>query len=300
MPAPTTQAPPTAAGLDLESTRRHVRLGRAGVWMCLLAGPAALVLGLTQTNTTVVAQAAPAPARSAASITEADPSGYATEFVDAWLRSSDAAPDSASALRAQQLAPDVTLPEAADGAKAPQKVTAVRSVRQSTGQWSVTVAAQYTDAVRYLSVPVAASTSGDAVTVTGTPAVVAAPSRAMASPSAYTVDVPDGPLTDTVGDFLSAYLSGGGELDRYLAPTTSLSAVLPPMADKVDVDTVTAREERAAGEHVPADGARVHVQAAATAQTAQGQWPLSYELTLASRGGRWEIAALTSGGSEAK
>ncbi|MFC9457523.1 hypothetical protein [Streptomyces sp. NPDC056983] len=57
MPAPTVEVPPTAAGLDLQRTHRTVRLGRAGVWACLVAGPAAaFALALTQPTTTVVAQ----------------------------------------------------------------------------------------------------------------------------------------------------------------------------------------------------------------------------------------------------
>ncbi|MGP3777040.1 conjugal transfer protein (plasmid) [Streptomyces sp. SDT5-1] len=302
MPAPVTEAPPAAAGLELERTRRSVRLGRAGVWLCLLAGPAALCVALTRPSATVVTQS-PSPdaaARPAASASSADPSGYAAEFVDAWLRSSDAEPDSAAAARARRFAPSVALPQPADQAKAPQSVAAVRSVQRGGGQWSVTVAARYTDQVRYLSVPVTASGSGDAVTVTGAPAIVAAPAAAKTRPSDYTVEVPDGPLTDTVGDFLTAYLSGSGEVDRYLAPKTSLAAVSPEAADEVDVETVTAREDRASAEQVPGDGTLVHVEAGASVHTRQGVLPLTYELTLAARGGRWEIAALTSGGGEAK
>ncbi|MFE7243617.1 hypothetical protein [Streptomyces sp. NPDC057580] len=86
MPALTVEAPPTAAGLDLQRTRRTVRLGRAGLWACLMTDPAALALA--RPANTVVAQADPAPARtSSAATAPADPSGYVAEFVDAWLRS---------------------------------------------------------------------------------------------------------------------------------------------------------------------------------------------------------------------
>ncbi|MFH8737594.1 conjugal transfer protein [Streptomyces sp. NPDC017964] len=301
MPAPTLETPPTAAGLDLERTRRTIRLGRAGVWACLLAGPAALALALTAPSATVVTQGTPAPATNAAAAVEpADPSGYVAEFADAWLRSAADAPDSTSAMRALRLAPGVALPEPAEGAKAPQKVTAVRSVHRNGTQWSVTVAAQYADGVRYFAMPVTASTSGGAVAVTGTPALVAAPAAAKGAPSAYQVEVPGGPLTDTIKDFLTAYLAGSGEVDRYLAPRTSLAAVTPAVADQVDVETVTAREEAATAEQVASDSTRVHIQASVTAHTKSGTWPLAYELTLAARGGRWEIAALTSGGGAAK
>lgn len=164
----------------------------------------------------------------------------------------------------------------------------------------MTVAAQYADGVRYFAVPVTASASSGAVAVTGTPALVAAPAVAKSAPSAYRVEVPDGPLTDTIKDFLTAYLAGSGEVDRYLAPRTSLAAVTPAVADQVDVETVTAREEATATEQVASDSTRVHVKASVSARTKSGAWPLAYELTLAARGGRWEIAALTSGGGEAK
>ncbi|MFB8273602.1 conjugal transfer protein [Streptomyces sp. NPDC055955] len=301
MPAPTVEAPSTAAGLDLHRTRRTVRLGRAGVWACLMTGPAAFALALVQPATTVVAQDAPAPARtSSAAAAPADPSGYVAEFVDAWLRSDSNTPDSAPALRAASFAPDVALPEPAAGVKAPQKVTAVRSVHRNGSQWSVTVAAQYSDTVRYFAVPVTATTSGGAIAVTGTPALVAAPAVAKGALSTYRVEVPDGPLTDTIGDFLNAYLAGSSNVDRYLAPQTSLAAVTPAGADQVDVETVTAREEAAAAEEVASDSTRVHVTASVVAHTKSGTWPLGYELTLAARGGRWEIAELTSGGGAAK
>ncbi|GAA2349643.1 conjugal transfer protein [Streptomyces kunmingensis] len=300
MPTPPVKTPPTAAGLDLQRTRRAVRLGRAGVWACLLAGPAALALALSQPTAAVVTRSAPTSVRPSAAAAPADPSGYVVEFVDAWLKADADTPDSAHAVRAQQLAPDVALPEQADGAKAPQKVIAVRSVHRTGEAWSVTVAAQYADDVRYFAVPVAASRSGDAVTVTGTPALVAAPPMAKTPPSAYTVEVPKGPLSEALGGFLTAYLSSSGAVDRYLAPKTSLTAIVPPAATQVDVQVVSAREEAAAAEQVPADGTRVRVQASALAYTPSGTWPLSYELTLAARGGRWEIAALTSGGGEAK
>ncbi len=158
-----------AAGLDLRRTRRTVRLGRFSVWACLLAGPAGLAAALIQPATTVVAQAAPAPVRTSAAVAPADPSGYVAEFVDAWLRSDANAPDSSSAMRALRLAPGVLLPEPGEGAKAPQKVTAVRSVARAGGRWSVTAAVQFADGVRYFAVPAAASAAGDAVTVTGCP-----------------------------------------------------------------------------------------------------------------------------------
>ncbi|MBW8707365.1 hypothetical protein MBT84_47790 [Streptomyces sp. MBT84] len=53
------------------------------------------------------------------------------------------------------------------------------------------------------------------------------PARAEAPKSAYGVTVPDGGLSSAVGEFLAAYLTGAGEVDRYLAPGASLTRDRP-------------------------------------------------------------------------
>lgn len=293
-PSPETGKRPVAAGVALTQMRRRVQLGRAGVWTALAAGPLALAVAIGQPSATVAAAPAPKTQRTEQTTSVADPSGYVTEFVDAWLRSSDDA-SSATARRAQSMAPDVTLPTLEEDAPVPRRVTPVRSAPGKGLQWSVTVAVQYADAVRYFAVPAIAAAGGGSFAVTGAPAVVAAPALHGAPESAYGVTVAEGPLTTTAGEFLSAYLAGRGEVSRYLAPGAKMSAVSPAAASSVEVEDVSAREESAAGEKVPQDGTTVHVLVTVEARDDAGRWPLAYELTLSSRGGRWEIAALASG-----
>lgn len=290
-------AAPVVAGARLEAMRRRVRLSRVAVWTVIAAGPIALAVAVASTPTTVAAAPAAKPTAVRTATSAADPGGYAQVFVGAWLRSSANDETSAQARLAQSMAPDVELPApAADAQSAPQSVTAVRSAQRADGAWSVTVAAQYAGgSVRYYAVPVASDSTGSSFTVTGAPGVVAGPARAAVAKSSYAVTVPEGDLSSAIGQFLGAYLTGAGEVDRYLAPGVQLTAVSPAPYTAVAVQEVSAVEEAAAAEQVPADGTKVRVLASVEARDRAGRWPLAYELTLKARSGRWEVAALESG-----
>ncbi|MFE4821574.1 conjugal transfer protein [Streptomyces sp. NPDC056704] len=291
-------AAPMAAGARLESMRRRVRLSRLAVLSAIAAGPVALCVAVASTPTTVQAATSSKPAAVRTAAVAADPGGYAQLFVSVWLRSSADDATSAQARLAQSMAPDIELPAPAPAAGAqskPESVTAVRSAQREGGTWSVTVAAQYADgSVRYYAVPVAADPVATSFTVTGAPGVVAGPARTEVPKSSYGVTVPEGDLSSAVGEFLAAYLTGAGEVDRYLAPGVRMSAVSPAPYTTVSVQQVSAVEEAAAGQ-VPADGTKVRVLVQVEARDSGGRWPLGYELTLKARSGRWEVAALESG-----
>ncbi|MFJ4649296.1 conjugal transfer protein [Streptomyces bobili] len=291
-------AAPMAADARLEAMRRRVRLSRLAVWTVIAAGPIALCVAVVSTPATVQA-ATPAKPTAVRTAAAADPAGYAQLFVSAWLRSSANDATSAQARLAQALAPGVELPlqdPPAGAQSTPQSVTAVRSAQRSGGRWSVTVAAQYADGrLRYYAVPVAAGGAGASFAVTGAPGVVAGPARAAAAKSPYRVTVPEGELSSAVGEFFTAYLTGAGEVSRYLAPGVALSALSPAPYTAVSVQQVSAAEETAAAARVPADGTKVHVLVQVEAQDIDGRWPLAYELALTARSDRWEVAALESG-----
>ncbi|MFD7708596.1 conjugal transfer protein [Streptomyces sp. NPDC059786] len=290
-------APVMAAAIELNRMRRRVRLSRLALFTAIAAGPAALGVAVLSGPTTVAA-APPSEPTAVRTAAVADPAGYAQLFVDAWLRSSAGDVRSAQARLAQSLAPDVGLPEpAADAQTEPEVVTAVRSAQRTVGAWVVTVAAQYADGrVRFFAVPVAADASGSSFTVTGSPGVVAGPAPAAAAASPYDVSVAsDSDLAAAVGEFLSAYLTGAGEVDRYLAPGLKLTAVSPAPYTTVTVQQVWGVEEAAAAEQVPADGTKVRVRVQAEARDDAGRWPLAYGMQLKARSGRWEVAGLESG-----
>ncbi|MGW2556438.1 conjugal transfer protein [Streptomyces sp. NPDC001635] len=297
--SPGEAAAPMTAGARLEAMRRRARLARVAVWTVIAAGPIALAVAVASPSTTVAAAPATTPT-TVRTASAADPGGYAQLFVGAWLRSSTENPTTAQARLAQSMAPDVELPDpAADAQSAPQAVTAVRSAQRSTGAWSVTVAAQYGNgSVRYYAVPVASDSTGSSFTVTGAPGVVAGPTRAEVPKSSYAVTVPEGDLSSAVGEFLTAYLTGAGEVDRYLAPGVNLTAVSPAPYTAVAVQQISAIEDTAASNQVPADGTKVRVLARVEARDPGGRWPLAYELTLKARSGRWDVAALESGATQ--
>ncbi|MFD8424437.1 conjugal transfer protein [Streptomyces sp. NPDC059466] len=289
-------AAPVAAGAALERMRRRVRLTRLVAWTAIAAGPIALGLAIASAPTTVQA-AASKPALVRTPVQSADPAGYAQLFLGAWLRSSADDSTSAQARLAQSMAPDVALPDLAEGAQSrPDSVTAVRSAHGKGGAWSVTVAAQYADGrLRTYAVPVVADRTGGSFTVTGAPGVVAVPGRADVPVSSYRVSVPDGDLSSSVGEFLSAYLAGAGEVGRYLAPGVALSPVTPAPYLRAAVQRVRAVEGVAAVGEVGADGSAVHVLAQVEARDEDGRWPLAYELALTARSGRWEVTGLGPG-----
>ncbi|MEU1444085.1 conjugal transfer protein [Streptomyces mirabilis] len=290
-------SPPMAAGARLEKMRRRVRLSRLALFTAIAAGPVALGVAVMSGPTTVAAAPSDKPAAVRSAAAAADPAGYAQVFVDAWLRSSADDANSAQARLAQSLAPDVDLPDPVASAQPkPATVTAVRSAQREDGEWAVTVAAQYAGRLRYFVVPVTADASGASFTVTGAPGAVAGPARAAVGKSPYGVSVPsDGDLSLAVCEFFGAYLTGAGEVDRYLAPGVKLSPVSPAPYTAVAVQRVSAVEEAAAAGKVPADGTAVRVLVQVEARDSGGRWPLGYELTLKARSGRWEVAALESG-----
>ncbi|MGW6893703.1 conjugal transfer protein [Streptomyces chartreusis] len=287
--------PATASGARLQQMRRRVRLGHLGVWVAVAAGPIALALA-TATPSTVVRAAPAAKPTTVNTTAPASPAGYATVFLNAWLRSHADGASTAQARLAQSIAPGIELPDTSNAQPDPASVVAVRTAQQTGTTWTVTLAAQYDDGrLRYYAVPVAADRAGSSFTVTGGPGVVSGPGRAQAPKSPYAVTVPEGELSAAVTEFLTAYLTGTGEVSRYLAPGVTLAPVSPAPYTSAEAQQVFAVEKTAAAEKVPADGTKVRVRAPIEARDTHGRWPLSYELTLTARSGRWEVTALKSG-----
>ncbi|MFJ9817695.1 conjugal transfer protein [Streptomyces sp. NPDC101151] len=211
------------------------------VWTVIAAGPIALCVAVASTPTTVQA-ATPAKPTTVRTAAAADPGGYAQVFVSAWLRSSMDEAMSAQVRLAQSMAPGVDLPDpASDAQSRPQSVTAVRSAQRDGGAWSVTLAAQHADgSVRYYAMPVATDRAGASFAVTGAPGVVAGPTQAEVPKSPYGVTVPEGDLSSTVGEFLAAYLTGAGGVDRYVAPGVTLAPVSSAPYSAVSVEEAAA------------------------------------------------------------
>ncbi|QSB14914.1 hypothetical protein JQS43_00515 [Natronosporangium hydrolyticum] len=95
-------------------------------------------------------------------------------------------------------------------------------------------------------------------------------------------------LSHTLESFFAGMLTGGENLERYVAPGVYIAPLTPPPYQEVDVTEVRARDELAAP--VPADG--TVAQLLVTVATDADQLPLVYPVTAGVRGGRWEVIAL--------
>jgi hypothetical protein len=156
------------------------------------------------------------------------------------------------------------------------------------GYYAVTVgAARAGDAeaqVSFYVLGVISTSSGWAVT--GPPALVAGP-RHTDAPQVGTEmsDLqPGAGLTAAAEGFLSALLTGDGDLARYTSPGSSLVAVSPPPFSAIEVteEASTSLEPHSQLVAVDVEGARPagHVEA------------LEYWLLMDERDGRWEVAEM--------
>ncbi|WP_299039932.1 conjugal transfer protein [uncultured Pseudokineococcus sp.] len=278
------------------------------VGVALLAGPAALGL---------VAYSASRPAVSAAA--EAGPQEGSPDALVAgqraqqWVRAWLTTPSSQEEALGELWIGRVQLPAVASQV---QETTVADLTQVASGQWSVTVAAVVTDpapaggagegegavpaaqpVTRFFQVPVAVE-RGDATvaTVLALPAPVPAPASGTAPTVSYADTVgADAPVSQVVTSFLTAMLTGQGDLEPYLSPGTALVPVEPPAATSLAVRSVgpAIADQPVLEPEVPQDGARLRVLAQVDLVDANGgERASTYPLTLTARDGRWEITSL--------
>lgn len=149
------------------------------------------------------------------------------------------------------------------------------------------------------STPAEADTPPALYSATSLPAEVNAPASATHGDLAY------GPargvkgneaVTDTVSRFFAAYLTGQGELDRYVSPGLEVAAIVPAPYKSTLVTGLQVDQGEAGSDNeddtVPVDGTRRQVLVSVSATTDGQDYLLTYALTLSSRDGRWEVAAV--------
>ena len=172
--------------------------------------------------------------------------------------------------------------------------TATAMVDSGPDRWRVTVAAgllrrdaestSYVSmGVRYFEVEIVASGSG--LAATSLPWIAPAPVVGDPVGDEWSrSEVPDSgdPLSDTTERFLTALLTGNGELGRYAAPGSELRAV-PATFDTVELERIATRSD--------ANGDR-WVRAWVVAESGDSLLWLTYDLQVTERDGRWEIAAM--------
>jgi hypothetical protein len=275
---------------QVEPVRPGAQLAaRAGLWSLVVIGCLGGIAGVLRP-----APAAPVVASESSSTgASAGVAGFAELAVGAWLEATDSTGDRLAALFLD--------PPAVPGGSTTLEVRRVASVatrRVEDGYWAVTVAAEVVEADRdravvsaptlYVEVGVVDGPGG-ALGAVGVPALVPAPASIstgvrVAAPS-LGVPPPDDPVATTTQGFLTALLTGAGDVSRYLAPDVTLAAVAPAPFVEVTV-------ERLGVEDLGDGSARVRVSAVATT-AAGGRRTVGYELAVVERDGRWEIRSIS-------
>jgi hypothetical protein len=129
------------------------------------------------------------------------------------------------------------------------------------------------------------------------PAQVTAPRLAAAGEAGlpYEVTMPTSgtELATTLDEFFAGLLAGAENLDRYVAPGVTIQPVVPPPYEAVSVTELRARDDPTdRGTTVPPDGTVLQLLATVATGTEPDFLPLVYPVTMAVRGGRWEVVAI--------
>lgn len=278
------------------STRLQATLSRwlaLGLWAVI---GLALVLGLV--NCAQTSASAPPPVTAAHSPTPVAPPGGCAELaVAAWVAGDADLLDGATA--ATGLAPDAdrqavhTYTAAVTGPAAPDRwgylvAARVQERDRDSGQWQDL-------GLQYFTVTMVESQGGcQGWSPAALPMQVAAPPLAADVALPYTVPLtPSGTeLGATLEAFFGGMLAGAGDMERYLAPGVTIPAVVPAPYREIRVTDLRAWSgapiERAAD--LPPDGTTVRLLVTVTADRAA--LPLTYPVTVAVRGGRWEVVAI--------
>lgn len=290
------ELPPIAGATEQVRAKVAAKISTICLIGCLVTAPVGLLvaaLALAQT-------ARPLPVTQSTVVDRSNERAMVGEFaqrlVVAWL--------TATRDRSEQLtglvpaAQSVSLSSAPFAAADPT-VAAIRSVK---GVWSVTVAVTVTDlrkstARRFFRVPVTA-TDGALAALT-LPSPVSAPPIESGPRLSYQEPVASsGPVASTAAQFLSAYLTGSGDVTRYLSPGIHLSAISPAPFTSVKVTDLRA-DLSIDTTAVPQDGTvlRILIGADASVTDKQGL-AVAYALTLRARAGRWEVSAIDQAPSQ--
>jgi hypothetical protein len=284
---------------------------RWAAWGVIALGPilAGAALFTSSASPTVPEQRAAAPSAPAGGQGAA---GFAALFVDAYVGAGEDSQDSLTPYYPG--AADLDL-QGTPGVYEARQTTVVRLRQTAPTVWSVTVAANLArttsaadssgekgqSGLRYFQVPVATGPGGGGATgyvALSLPAEVTAPPRIQAPSLGYGPMgpvSPSDPRTETVAEFLSAYLTGQSDISRMLAPGTTIQPIRPAPYTTVAVEQIALDAQiptDGADTAVPADGTRERLLVNVTASTGDVERQLSYALTLAARAGRWEVASL--------
>jgi len=170
--------------------------------------------------------------------------------------------------------------------------------------WAVTVAVtsrapasegeQQPPRTQYLRIAIAVD--GHSAQVLTLPAIVAGPAPMVPPELAYPRELPSrSEVAGSIDGFMSALLTGEGDVARYSTPGAETSPVTPaPYAEVqvTEVRTIQTDDDPIAS---PTGGQVLEVLVSVTASTEDRTDRLQYPLQLTARDGRWEVTQVRSG-----
>ena len=282
--APRPPRPEATTSHGLASTTRAMHLG---LWALL----ALAALGGLRALVAPAARAAPPAPKPPAPTVGAE--GFAELYVAAFVAAGQGTEDSLRPYFPQT----VELRDVRPGALYVARTATVEARSVGERYWAVTVAAEVLSSgadgyrplgTRFYQVGVAGSADGGLV-ATSLPAQVPAPPGAKPPPleaGSLEDPRPDDAVSEAVTRFAQAFLTGAGELVRYVAPDANLRPVQPAPFTSVRLTRIGARDMPG-----PDKAQQVVAELRATDSAGRVEF-LQYALELAQRAGRWEVRAL--------
>lgn len=139
---------------------------------------------------------------------------------------------------------------------------------------------------------VAVAGSGEALSVVGAPTPIASPGIKDAPQTNYNRRVSDQDMQNTIKDFLAAYVTGKGDVTRYVAPDKNITAISPSYWDSVTLKEANSAEE--IKDVSSSDGQTADVLVTAVVTHDKTSKPAQYVLSMKVRDGRWEVTQINS------
>ena len=139
---------------------------------------------------------------------------------------------------------------------------------------------------------IAVQAQGEEIAPAGLPAPIAMPAIADGPQLGYPSRVANKEVQATVADFMTAYLTGQGDVTRYITPESTIMAITPAYWTQATVKTIQSVSEVANSNPVTGQTAEVLVEMNLTRETTTK--PAQYVLSLKVRDGRWEIQSINS------
>jgi hypothetical protein len=126
----------------------------------------------------------------------------------------------------------------------------------------------------------------------GLPSPISMPTISTAPQLEYPSRVANREVEATVADFMTAYLTGTGDVTRYVSPETTINSITPAYWTDAAVRSLASSEEVSDRTPTAGQSAQVLVDVNLTRDTTTK--PAQYVLDLKVRDGRWEISSLNS------